>query len=253
MNITYTKLESEHFLKSIILHIGIVLIAVLIHYLPKWKSNSNNTITIKEAIRVDVVGMPKFSLQELKEMELAEQAAKVEEKAPEVDKNNSDVELKKVGKLDLSNLLKDISKRKVEVKDVKKPKKDNSKIGVRDLKKLVMEGNILSKGTALTGDIKANDNLTEYESYAAQVAPHVRKFWKLPSYLLEADLKCKVKIYIDETGAVLSKNLISSSGNKEFDERALGAIKLASPLPSPKSDILRNVKLNGIVLAFPIL
>jgi colicin import membrane protein len=252
MFLNNSKIGIGNIFKSLGLHIGIIVLALLYNYVSHQNpDNSKVIIIIKESVRVDLVGMPKFSLQELKKMQLPDLNSTVQESELQIDKNNSEVKLKKVGKINLKNLLSGISKRKIQKKKNKKKTKQN--MDTTALRNLVLEGNKISKGSALTGDIKENGDLTIYEGYAASVAPHVRKFWRLPSYLLDEGLKCRVKIFVNSDGSVLSQHVLSSSGNSEFDSRALKAVKLSSPFNVPEKSILRNVKINGIVLAFPIL
>jgi TonB family protein len=247
------KIEKEYYLKSLLLHSGIVIMLFFIPLLMKSFRGEPKAIIVREAVRVDVVAMPKFTVNELKQInvEAKEEQPAVKEESPS--KNNSDIELKKEGKVDLTNLLSNLSKRKVSIKAKRVKPQKKSYAGLKNLENLVLEGNKLSKGTALVGDLRDQGRLEDYESYAVSIVPSVRRNWKLPSYLLDKDYKCRIKLYIDENGKIIGQKLIVPSENSEFNQRAMTAVRLSSPLPIPPKVITSKVKVRGVVLAFPIL
>ena len=50
---------------------------------------------------------------------------------------------------------------------------------------------------------------------------------------LKEGLSCKILIRMSEDGTVLESNIVESSGNDLFDQRADKAVHSASPLPVP--------------------
>lgn len=85
----------------------------------------------------------------------------------------------------------------------------------------------MSKGSALVGDYTDSQN-SEFSAYVQNIPGVIRPFWKLPSYLLDKDLRCRIKIYLSPIGKVIKLELQESSGVQEFDARAEKAIREAS-------------------------
>ena len=115
---------------------------------------------------------------------------------------------------------------------------------------LLLQGNKLSKGTGIVGDgIAATET---FALYLGKLPMIVRPHWILPSYLLDKDLKCRIRIYLSENGKLLRSNIFETSGNIEYDNKALLAVKKASPFP----ELAENIKKRGIdgdiVLGFPL-
>ena len=57
-----------------------------------------------------------------------------------------------------------------------------------------------------------------------------------------------VNIRLDESGNVLSRRIVKSSGNFNYDQAALAAVGKSNPLPMPKEDKEVNLKLRDINL-----
>ena len=204
---------------------------------------------IKSAVRVDIVGMPKDTLKELENTNL-DQTTKEEEvptKAVKVE-NPEQTEFKeKAKKVDLNSLLSDYSSKDVE----KKKKKNKKNVNQKALRNLVLEGNKASTGNSVKGDVLDKKN-QEFISYVQSLPDQIRPYWKLPSYLADQNLQCRIKIYISKTGQVLRVEVIEPSGQSEYDQKALQAIKKASPLRPPPSTILTRVSSGAVGLGFPL-
>lgn len=220
----------------------------------------NDVEIIRSAVRVDVVGMPKFTIQELKKME----AQPVVEKIPEAIKGakeetkaetedvikKGDLVIQEEGKKksNFLNLLSDYSSKKVTAKVQKKGKKAGA--GIKNLDSLIMEGNKLSKGSALTGDYSDAEN-SAFSAYVQNLPGIIRPFWKLPEFLLGKDLRCRIKIYLSPEGKLLKLELQESSGVAEFDNRAERAVREAT-FPAPSPEVASRLTNSGIILGFPI-
>ncbi len=228
-----------------------------------WKNN--DVEIIRSSVRVDIVGMPKFTIQELKEMEknaidlpkepeVVKSPDKVEAK-PETEDiiKKDDLVIEEVAKekekkkTSFLNSLSDYAKKDVK-KDTKKGKVDGA--GNENLKALALEGNRLSQGTALTGDYSDAEN-TEFGGYVQTLPGTIRPYWKLPSHLLSKDLRCRIKIYLNVSGSLIKTELMESSGDPEFDERAVRAIK-QSNFPKPSEAVGKRLTSSGIILGFPL-
>ena len=225
---------------------------------------SNDVEIIRASVRVDVVGMPKFTVQELMAMQRdalppeteAAAGAKAETKvkdddAPDVIKKDDLVveEAGKTKKGSFLNLLSDYSKKKVAKNE--KPKGETKGTGNKNLNTLVLEGNRLSKGSALVGDF-SGEAASEFAAYVQTLPDAIRQHWKLPSYLLERELRCRIKIFLSQTGELLKLEILESSGESEFDARAEKAIRETAPFPKPSDAVGARLSSSGIILGFPL-
>lgn len=261
-----TEVEDKDFYRHFLLSFGVHVFLVLIAYLgggvlvKAFKLN-NNVEIIRASVRVDVVGMPKFTVKELKALQ-AEPVAKpepenqgakeetvVKDEAQDVIKKD-DLVIKEKGELKKSSfmsLISNYSNKKVSAKE----KKRGEKTGAKNLDSLIIEGNRLSKGSALVGDYSDEQN-SEFSAYVQAIPELVRTQWKLPSYLKEQNLKCRIAVYLSSFGQVLKTELIESSGQGEFDSRAEKAIRDASPFPKPAAQVAPRLASSGIILRFPL-
>lgn len=249
----------KFFLMALGGHAGVVLIcglASLFLDLSWFDGRANKDLEmIQSAVRVDVVGMPKLTVKELKNMEPDAPASGEKEaaapKAAAQAPSKSDIEFKKVEakKVELSSLLGALSSKEVEKS--KKPKKKGLSLSKRELNSLMMEGNKVSKGQALVGD-SLQQRQGEFLEYVSSLPGHIKPYWRLPSYLLEKNLRARIRIYVSENGKILKTEVYESSGVKEFDQRALGALKKAGGLPVPGKSILSRLARGDVILGFPL-
>ncbi|MEX0798017.1 MAG: energy transducer TonB, partial [Bacteriovoracaceae bacterium] len=248
---------AKFFLVALSGHAGVVLASVLGAFLLDlgwFQSEPKDAKMVQSAVRVDVVGMPKLTVKELKNMEPDSLSAG--QKEPEAPKaaaapSKSEIEFKKTEtkKVELSSLLGALSSKKVE--KAKKRKKKGSSLSQRELNSLMMEGNKVSKGQALVGDsLKEQQGI--FLDYVSSLPGHIKPYWRLPSYLLEKELKARIRIYVSENGKVLKASIYESSGVKEFDQRALEAVEKAGSLPAPDKKILSRLTRGDVILGFPL-
>ncbi|MEI8346268.1 MAG: TonB family protein [Pseudomonadota bacterium] len=204
-------------------------------------------------MRVDIVAMPKMTLKELQNMEIRPTptdegpgAIKAEEKIPEIPSEGPTF-LKEKKKEDFLSMLKDVSKKKLKGNDTTK----NSKIKNEELEKLILAGNKLSQGSALTGN-QATAAEGAFIQYLQGLPDWVRPHWRLPSYLLSLDLKCAIRIYLNPQGLLLKAIVYESSGNQEYDDLALEAVKSSTPFPAPNDEIKNKLLQGEVLLGFPL-
>ncbi len=259
--ISFTK----RFLISCVAHLGLLAFAAMAGKIVGTIWKSNDIEMIRSSVRVDVVGMPKFTIKELKEMEknaidlpkepeAVKSPDKVEAKTETEDViKEKDLVIQEQGKVkekkkaSFLSTLSDYAKVKVN-KDTKKGKKDDA--GNENLKALALEGNRLSQGSALTGDYTDEQN-SEFGGYVQTLPGTIRPYWKLPSHLLNKDLRCRIRIYLNSNGSLIKTELIEPSGDPEFDERAVRAIK-QSNFPKPSESVGKRLTTSGIILGFPL-
>lgn len=255
---------NRSFLISFGCHILIFFLSLATGQLISKVFKNNDIEIIRSSVRVDVVGMPKFTVQELRDMQKVADLPKVEEKAPGVKEETviktevedvikkDDLVIQEEGKkkkASFLNLLSDYSNKKVTAKEQPKGKKNG--VDRKNLDSLVVEGNRLSQGSALVGDYSDEAN-SEFGSYVQTLPGIIRQFWKLPSYLMDKNLRCRIRIYLSSSGQVLKLDLMESSGQSEFDARAEKAIRDAAPYPKPSEAVGSRLTNSGIILGFPL-
>ena len=255
------RLSGEHGLKfysvqSFFVHLSLVFLALLIGKL-SWDKvqdiRNENIQLVQNSVRVDMVAMPELTIKELKTYEEpvsdpapVEEVAKKEE-PPVVPDQPEFVEEKK--KQDFASMLKNLSQKKVEEKVVKKDKKKEG-FDTSKLNKLVAAGNKLSAGAALVGG-EGDAAQGEYARFLGTIPEAIKPFWKLPSYLASQELKARVRIFIKEDGTLIKAQLYESSGNQEYDQRALDAVEKARFGRIPKGYAAKGLA-GEIVLGFPL-
>jgi len=232
--------------------VGLITAVPIVLGIQFFTSNSKINKVLESSVRVDIVAMPKFTERELKKMKITAskpiEPERIEKVA--VSKETSKVEFKKKSNIDVNNLLNKYSK--VNIKTPKKniPKKKEITVP-KGLKNLILEGNKISKGSNTTGT-STQLGQEAFDRYAASLPNSIRQFWKLPSYLLDKGLKCRIKVYLAANGTVTNMKIFESSGEKEFDQKALEALRKSSPLPAPPKETLARVASGEIILGFPI-
>ncbi len=252
--------------KSAILHCLLVVIAVVSTKLMFWNQENvrkTNLKLIESSVRVDMVAMPKFTIKELKTMDLGsegepEPTPKPLEKVKPIVDSKGPKFLKKKKKVNFMDMMKNLSKKKV-VKSKKKPRKKKKKKGSGGitnsdrsaLNKLVLSGNKLSKGLALTGS--ANAAAQEgFNLYVSKLPNYVRQNWNLPAYLMGKEFRCRIRVYLAASGKLLRAEVYESSGDEDYDNRALDAVRRSSPFPSLESAYSNRGIKGEILLGFPL-
>lgn len=234
-----------------------------------------NLELIQASVRVDMVAMPTQTLNELKNLSSGVEEAQKEEKTEvvkEAEKVVEKVEPKEEPKVvdktpdtteafqeaqaakkrkDFLSKLKTIGNKKVESEGTQKAEKGLYGDKESALKNLVLSGNKLSKGTAMYGDGAAGD-LTAFQAYASRLPDLVRPHWKLPSFLMDKNLKCRVRVWLNSNGEVARAVVYQSSGDTEYDQRAVDAVKAAAPFPALKEEFGKRAQNGDILLGFPL-
>lgn len=236
-----------------------------------------NLELIQASVRVDMVAMPTHTLNELKNLSSGVEEAKKEEKAPEVEKPVEKVEAKaepepKEEKVveakpdpgptfeeakaaqkrkEFLSKLKNLGNKKVDSEGTQKAEKGVYGDRETALKDLVLSGNKLSKGTAMYGEGGAAE-MTAFQAYASRLPDLVRPHWKLPSFLMDKNLKARIRVWLNMSGEVTRAIVYQSSGDGEFDQRAVEAVKAAAPFPALKEEFGKRAMNGDILLGFPL-
>ncbi len=233
-----------------------------------------NLEIIEASVRVDMVAMPKYTLNELKNVSSGtEEVEKIEgekkpvaeeikeEKIDKVEKvsakeepKSNELQFEEEGKkkrLDFLSKLKEISKKGTKGNSEKKVEKGLGGEKATSLKDLVLAGNKLSTGTAIYGSGNTAD-MTAFQVYVSKLPDRVRPHWRLPSFLMNKSLKCRVRIWLDGEGKLTHAEIYQSSGEAEYDQRAIEAVRSASPFPRISDEFGKRAKNGDIVLGFPL-
>jgi len=80
---------------------------------------------------------------------------------------------------------------------------------------------------------KAATQRVEAEQAKLAIKQKVNRSWIRP-VSTTADLKCTIRVRLLSDGTVMDAEVISSSGDEDFDRSAENAVNKASPLPVPK-------------------
>lgn len=263
-----TQAEPD-FTRNFMISLGAHALLVLVAYfggsaIMKVLNVNNDIEIIRSSVRVDVVGMPKFTVQELREMQaeskpVAEPAPvekpKEEIKATEVAEDvikKDDLVIQEKGetkkKPSFMNIVSNYSSKKVEAKE----KREVNKTGKgTNYDSLVLEGNRLSKGGALVGDYSDAEQ-SEFAAYVQTLPDSIRPHWKLPDFLMGKGYKCRMRVFISPNGYVLKVETVESSGNDDYDARAVNAIKSVVNFPTPPAQVGQRLTKFGIILGFPL-
>lgn len=228
------------------------------------------------SVRVDMVGLPDLTVNELKEIsaipqkepvaapsESKESSTPVETVKPEKadDTNNDDaIAIKESGKIK-KNIKKNLAKKNESKDKSKKFLSSLSSLANQDVKTTsnlkrslsgyVLKGNVIQKGTSSFGQSGASDP-NEWISYGYEVVESIKPNWKLPYYLLKEKLMCRVRIYLDKEGTLTKWEYLSSSPNPEFNAAAVDSILKTKDFPLPNPSLLSRIARGELVIGFPL-
>ena len=183
---------------------------------------------------------------ELKRLNDIEEAKKVEEKKRQkkLEKKADDAKKKRIAE---EKKLKQLKKKKDKEKKLKKLKKEKKKKEAEQKRK---EEEEKLKEKALQEELEAEQlqyDQSEISKFTDLIINAIEsKFNKIN---LKEGLSCKILIRMIEGGTVIESNIVESSGDATFDQRAEKAVRRASPLPVPTESRLFN-KMRSIRITF---
>ena len=233
-------------------------------------------IEIKNAIRVDSIGLPELRQKQ----KASKKADSVEKKLPKIKKKTvkkKSVAKKRKKKAPVVKITKK-KKKPVKKKNVAKVRKEQNQAinkikeiknieqqqnqaldklsaieKIEEIKKELEEpkyvGEKISKGNAQEGTEGEVD--FEMLQYFTSLRAHINMYWSLPQELADKDFRAELYTEINSEGKVLKGSIMKSSGNEDFDARVLEVIYRASPLPKPPNKKIEKLLSKGVVLKFP--
>lgn len=244
----YVDTFSKQVTISIVLHVALFLFfAVKAAWVP------SDEMLIRNAIRVDMVALPQKPTSAA-EPATAPVEPKVEVK-PVAEKNEpkkpDPVALKKPEKKDDLKKIKESQKKALDQLKAQSAI-DRMKSEMQDKqakpspKAPTFAGNVINKGDGLTGLEKI-----EFDRYFGDLEKKIKQHWNLPGWLVDAQLRAQALVMIDPSGAVVKRQILTTSGNDVFDGQVLAAIDGAAPFPEPPARLKDVLALKGIVFNFP--
>lgn len=213
------------------------------------------------ALRVDIVDLPDKLPQRVENDSLPQSSdvlpTKVKEpdppmKAESLKKEIPDLVVKSKPDPKNANRAQDAIlklRQQMAITEIQKKMMEQSKENIRNelnQKVTQFKGNILSPGTEPTGVSKI-----QHQNYLADLDRHVKSFWKLPEWLARKSYSAQIRVFINRQGVLLNTKLIRPSGNPDYDEMVIAAVKKADPFPPPPEKFEAIVSIDGMLLGFP--
>lgn len=229
------------FVLSLILH-ALVLMFFLFSFYTQEKSSG---VDFKQGAEfTSIMMVSELPIGELKEVSIDQK------KSNSQDKNKKQDEKINLDSQDKNAVL------KVQ-KKIKKQDKNQAQKEVANASE-----NSKFKNESLSAPLQSNEDKTQtivsgnakeqVKSYQALLMAHLTKFKKYPqeAIMQKQEGVVRIRVSIDESGNVLSKELKKSCPYAALNDEVLSLFKRASPLPKPPKEMLKNG--NKISFVMPI-
>ncbi|ENJ5391469.1 energy transducer TonB [Campylobacter jejuni] len=219
------------FVLSLILH-TLVLMFFLFSFYTQEKSSG---VDFKQGAEfTSIMMVSELPIGELKEVSIDQK------KSNSQDKNKKQDERISLNSQDKNAVLK--VQKKIEKQDENQAQKEianaseNSKFKNESLS-VPLQSNEDKTQTIVSGNAKE-----QVKSYQALLMAHLTKFKKYPqeAIMQKQEGVVRIRVSIDESGNVLSKELKKSCPYAALNDEALSLFKRASPLPKPPKEMLKN-------------
>lgn len=219
------------FVLSLILH-ALVLMFFLFSFYTQEKSSG---VDFKQGLEfTSIMMVSELPIGELKEVSIDQK------KSNSQDKNKKQDERISLNSQDKNAVLK--VQKKIEKQDENQAQKEianaseNSKFKNESLS-APLQSNEDKTQTIVSGNAKE-----QVKSYQALLMAHLTKFKKYPqeAIMQKQEGVVRIRVSIDESGNVLSKELKKSCPYAALNDEALSLFKRASPLPKPPKEMLKN-------------
>ncbi|ELK4692971.1 energy transducer TonB [Campylobacter coli] len=226
---------------SLILH-ALVLMFFLFSFYTQEKSSG---VDFKQGVEfTSIMMVSELPIGELKEVSIDQK------KSNSQDKNKKQDEKMSLNSQDKNAVLK--AQKKIEKQDENQAQKEianaseNSKFKNESLS-APLQSNEDKTQTIVSGNAKE-----QVKSYQALLMAHLTKFKKYPqeAIMQKQEGVVRIRVSIDESGNVLSKELKKSCPYAVLNDEVLSLFKRASPLPKPPKEMLKNG--NKISFVMPI-
>ncbi|XAK32665.1 energy transducer TonB [Campylobacter coli] len=219
------------FVSSLVLH-ALVLMFFLFSFYTQEKSSG---VDFKQGVEfTSIMMVSELPIGELKEVSIDQK------KSNSQDKNKKQDEKMSLNSQDKNAVLK--AQKKIEKQDENQAQKEianaseNSKFKNETLS-APLQSNEDKTQTIVTGNAKE-----QIKSYQALLMAHLAKFKKYPqeAIMQKQEGVVRIRVSIDESGNVLSKELKKSCPHAVLNDEVLSLFKRASPLPKPPKEMLKD-------------
>ncbi|EAK3973002.1 energy transducer TonB family protein [Campylobacter coli] len=219
------------FVLSLILH-TLVLMFFLFSFYTQEKSSG---VDFKQGVEfTSIMMVSELPIGELKEVSIDQK------KSNSQDKNKKQDEKMSLNSQDKNAVLK--AQKKIEKQDENQAQKEianaseNSKFKNESLS-APLQSNEDKTQTIISGNAKE-----QIKSYQALLMAHLAKFKKYPqeAIMQKQEGVVRIRVSIDESGNVLSKELKKSCPYAVLNDEVLSLFKRASPLPKPPKEMLKD-------------
>ncbi|ECL9251018.1 energy transducer TonB [Campylobacter coli] len=216
---------------SLILH-ALVLMFFLFSFYTQEKSSGVN---FKQGLEfTSIMMVSELPIGELKEVSIDQK------KSNSQDKNKKQDEKMSLNSQDKNAVLK--AQKKIKKQDENQAQKEianaseNSKFKNESLS-APLQSNEDKTQTIISGNAKE-----QIKSYQALLMAHLAKFKKYPqeAIMQKQEGVVRIRVSIDESGNVLSKELKKSCPYAVLNDEVLSLFKRASPLPKPPKEMLKD-------------
>ncbi|EHJ7723824.1 energy transducer TonB [Campylobacter coli] len=216
---------------SLILH-ALVLMFFLFSFYTQEKSSG---VDFKQGLEfTSIMMVSELPIGELKEVLIDQK------KSNSQDKNKKQDEKMSLNSQDKNAVLK--AQKKIEKQDENQAQKEianaseNSKFKNESLS-APLQSNEDKTQTIISGNAKE-----QIKSYQALLMAHLAKFKKYPqeAIMQKQEGVVRIRVSIDESGNVLSKELKKSCPYAVLNDEVLSLFKRASPLPKPPKEMLKD-------------
>ncbi|HAN0650242.1 TPA: energy transducer TonB [Campylobacter coli] len=216
---------------SLILH-ALVLMFFLFSFYTQEKSSG---VDFKQGVEfTSIMMVSELPIGELKEVSIDQK------KSNSQDKNKKQDEKMSLNSQDKNAVLK--AQKKIEKQDENQAQKEianaseNSKFKNESLS-APLQSNEDKTQTIVSGNTKE-----QIKSYQALLMAHLAKFKKYPqeAIMQKQEGVVRIRVSIDESGNVLSKELKKSCPYAVLNDEVLSLFKRASPLPKPPKEMLKD-------------
>ncbi|EAJ2973991.1 energy transducer TonB [Campylobacter coli] len=219
------------FVLSLILH-TLVLMFFLFSFYTQEKSSG---VDFKQGVEfTSIMMVSELPIGELKEVSIDQK------KSNSQDKNKKQDERISLNSQDKNAVLK--AQKKIKKQDENQAQKEianaseNSKFKNESLS-APLQSNEDKTQTIISGNAKE-----QIKSYQALLMAHLAKFKKYPqeAIMQKQEGVVRIRVSIDESGNVLSKELKKSCPYAVLNDEVLSLFKRASPLPKPPKEMLKD-------------
>ncbi|EAI1107110.1 energy transducer TonB [Campylobacter coli] len=229
------------FVLSLILH-ALVLMFFLFSFYTQEKSSG---VDFKQGLEfTSIMMVSELPIGELKEVSIDQK------KSNSQDKNKKQDERINLNSQDKNAVLK--VQKKIKKQDKNQAQKEIANAGENSKFKNESLSAPLQSNEDKTQTIVSGNAKEQVKSYQALLMAHLTKFKKYPqeAIMQKQEGVVRIRVSIDESGNVLSKELKKSCPYAVLNDEVLSLFKRASPLPKPPKEMLKNG--NKISFVMPI-